>query len=181
MITILLLLIVLWSFYIGYSRGIVLQGYYTVASIVAFIIAAGQYQKLINLLYLWVPFASATQGASTYYFDSRYLFSLDQVFYAGLAFLIIYVSVYSFLRFLGLFLHLVRFVDPDTSVTNLVSGALSVVVTIVSLQIVLTIGATIPLAEVQEPLHNSWLANMIIQYTPVTSQFLQQLWLAAIR
>lgn len=180
MITVLLLLILLWSFYIGYSRGIVLQSYYTFASIFALIIAAGQFKKLIGLLYLWVPFATAGQGANTYYFDSKYLFSLDKIFYAGLAFLVVYALVYALMRLLGLLMHLVRFADPDTTVTNVASGVLAVVVTLISLQIVLTIAGTIPIALVQDTLHKSWLANAIIQYTPMTSSLFKNLWVGTI-
>lgn len=180
MITLLLLIILLWSFYIGYSRGIVLQSYYTFASIFALIIAVGQFKKLVQLLYLWVPFATASQGASTYYFDSQYLFSLDKIFYAGLAFLVVYILVYAVMRLLGLLMHLVRFADPDTTVTNVISGSLAVIVALLSLQIVLTIAATIPLASVQETLHKSWLANAIIQYTPITSSLFKNLWIAVI-
>lgn len=180
MITLVLLIILCWSFYIGYSRGIVLQSYYTFASLFALIIAAAQFKKLVPLFYLWVPFATAGQGASTYYFDSKYLFSLDKIFYAGLAFLVVYMLVYAVMRLLGLFIHLVRFTDPDTTATNVISGVLAVLVALVSLQILLTIAGTIPLAVVQETLHKSWLANAIIRYTPITSSLFKQLWVATI-
>lgn len=180
MISLLLLVILAWSFYIGYSRGIVLQAYYTFSSILALIVAAGQYQRLAAIFYLWVPFANASDGSSTYYFDSQYLFDLDQVFYAGLAFFVIYALTYAVLRFLGIFVHLLRTLGPDTQLTNLISGGLSVLVTLITLQIGLTIAATIPLATVQNLLHESILANAIIQYTPITSSFLKQLWLANI-
>ncbi|MER0123105.1 CvpA family protein [Streptococcus sp. ZJ93] len=180
MITLLLFIILCWSFYIGYSRGLVLQSYYTFASIFSLIIAASQYKKIVALLYLWVPFATAGQGASTYYFESKYLFSLDKIFYAGLAFFLIYAIVYLFMRILGLLVHLLRFVDPDTTVTNAISGILAMVVTVISLQMLLTIVGTIPLAAVQDTLHKSWLANAIIQYTPITSSLFRKLWLAGL-
>ncbi|MTB63569.1 CvpA family protein [Streptococcus sp. zg-86] len=180
MITLVLLILLVWSFYIGYSRGIVLQSYYTFASIFSLIVAAGYYKRLIALLYLWVPFTNAAQGASTYYFEPQYLFSLDKIFYAGLAFLVVYGVVYTLLRLLGLLVHLLRFADPDTRVTNLISGALAVLVAIVSLQIVLTIAGAIPLTVVQDTLHKSWLANTLIQYTPITSSLFKKLLLASI-
>ncbi len=108
MISIILLLILAWSFYIGYSRGLVLQIFYCFSSILALLVAAGSYKKLASVFYLWVPFANATQGASNYYFDSQYLFDLDKIFYSGLAFLTIYILVYALMRLLGIFMHLVR-------------------------------------------------------------------------
>ncbi len=53
MISLVILLILAWSFYIGYSRGIVLQTYYTISAIVSAIIAGLLYQSLgeqINLV-----------------------------------------------------------------------------------------------------------------------------------
>ena len=175
MISILILLILAWSFYIGYSRGLVLQAFYCFSCLLALFIAAGSYQKLAAVYYLWVPFANATEGASTYYFDSKYLFDLDQIFYAGLAFLTIYLLVYAIMRFLGIFMHLIRYIGSDTPKMNLISGALSVLVTIVSLQLGLTILATIPVPLIQDTLHQSFLANAIIN-TPLTSSWLHQLW-----
>ena len=175
MISILILLILAWSFYIGYSRGLVLQAFYCFSCLLSLLIAAGSYKRLAAVFYLWVPFANATEGSSTYYFDSKYLFDLDQIFYAGLAFLTIYLLVYAIMRFLGIFMHLIRYIGSDTPKMNLISGALSVLVTIVSLQLGLTILATIPIPLIQDTLHQSFLANAIIN-TPLTSSWLHQLW-----
>ncbi|HEL1556698.1 CvpA family protein [Streptococcus suis] len=180
MISIAIILVLAWSFYIGYSRGLVLQAFYCLGSIIAMMIATATYKKLFSFLYLWVPFANATQGSSTYYFDEKYLFNLDKVFYAGLAFLLIYILVYILVRFLGIFVHLLEGFNPDTQLTNLISGFLAVLVTFVSLQIVMVLLSTIPLTVVQEKLHSSFLANFMIQYTPFTSSFLKSLWLSNI-
>lgn len=180
MISIILLLILAWSFYIGYNRGLVLQVFYAFASVLALIIAAGSYKKLAAFFYLWVPFANATEGASTYYFDNKYLFDLDRVFYAGLAFLAIYILVYAVMRFIGIFVHLLEFINPDTTSMNVLSGVLSVIVTAISLQMALTILATIPVATVQHLLHDSVVANALIEYMPVTTGLFKKLWLTNI-
>ena len=46
MFAIIILLILAWSFYIGYSRGIVLQGYYAAMTIVSMLVAGALYQDL---------------------------------------------------------------------------------------------------------------------------------------
>ncbi|MDW8684615.1 CvpA family protein [Streptococcus suis] len=180
MISLAIILILAWSFYIGYSRGLVLQAFYSMGSIIALVVATATYKKLASFLYLWVPFANATQGSSNYYFDEKYLFDLDMVFYAGLAFLLIYVLVYAIVRFIGIFVHLLEAFNPDTKTTNLISGAGAVLVTFISLQIVMVLLSTIPLAMIQDKLHSSFLANIMIQYTPFTSSFLKSLWLSNI-
>ncbi|HFI0424914.1 TPA: CvpA family protein [Streptococcus suis] len=178
MISIVLILVLVWSFYLGYSRGLVVQTFYSLGSIVALTIATATYKSLIPFLYLWVPFANATQGSSNYYFDEKYLFDLDSVFYAGLAFLIIYFLVYVLVRFLGIFVHLFEGFNPDNQTSNVISGLLSVLVTFISLQIVMVLLSTIPLAIIQDNLQHSFIANAMIQYTPFTSSFFKSLWLS---
>ena len=56
MLTFLILLILAWSFYIGYARGIILQSYYFLVTLVALLIAGGSYKGLAKVLSLWVPF-----------------------------------------------------------------------------------------------------------------------------
>ncbi|MFX3812281.1 CvpA family protein, partial [Streptococcus suis] len=107
----------------------------------------------------------------------KYLFDLDMVFYAGLALQLIYVLVYAIVRFIGIFVHLLEAFNTDTKTTNLISGALAVLVTFISLQIVMVFLSTIPLAMIQDKLHSIFLANIMIQYTPFTSIFLKSLWL----
>ena len=58
------------------------------------LVAGAFYKSLAKFISLWVPYANATQGSSTYFFPSSQLFQLDQVFYAGLAYLIIFTAVY---------------------------------------------------------------------------------------
>lgn len=178
MISLVIILILAWSFYIGYSRGLILQLFYGAGSIVSLMVATAKYKELTQFLYLWLPFSNATQGSSTYYFDEQYLFDLDKVFYAGLAFLLIYMMVYSLVRFLGLFVHVLDGFNPDAQWGNLVSGGVSVMVTFLSLEIVLTLLSTIPLAAVQDRLHASWVANGMLQYAPLINSFLRELWLS---
>ncbi|MDQ8821041.1 CvpA family protein [Streptococcus ruminantium] len=180
MISLAIILILAWSFYIGYSRGLVLQVFYSLGSVIALVVATATHKQLAGVFHTWVPFANATQGSKLYYFDEKYLFDLDKVFYAGLSFLLIYVLVYAFFRFLGIFVHLLEGFNPGTQTTNLISGGLAVLVTFLSVQIVMVLLSTIPLAVVQDKLHSSLLANIMIQYTPFTSGFLKSLWLSNI-
>ncbi|MFX3764252.1 CvpA family protein, partial [Streptococcus suis] len=77
--------------------------------------------------------------------------------------LLIYVLVYAIVSFIGIFVHLLEDFNPDKKKTNLISGALAVLLTFISLQIVMFLLSTIPLAMIQDKLHSSFLANIIIQ------------------
>ena len=180
MFSILILLILAWSFYIGYSRGILLQGYYFVISILALLIAGSSYQSLAKTISLWVPFSSATQASKTYFFSEEQLFHLDKVFYAGVGFLLAFTIFYCIGRLLGLFLNLVPSKILDGKYYRIGAGVLSIGVTLFVLQMMLTILATVPLQIVQNSLENSFVARHIIQSIPFTTNFIKQLWVTKI-
>ena len=108
MLTFLILLILAWSFYIGYARGIILQSYYFLVTLVALLIAGGSYKGLAKVLSLWVPFSSPTQQSVNYFYANRYLFQLDDIFYAGLAYVLIFAMIYLIGRVIGIFMHSAR-------------------------------------------------------------------------
>ncbi|MBP2623726.1 CvpA family protein [Streptococcus oricebi] len=180
MISILILLILAWAFYIGYSRGLVLQVYYSLAALISMLLAGQFYQGLASFLSLWVPYASATQGSSTYFFPNNLLFQLDKVFYAGLAYLLLFSFFYSLARFLGIFIHLIPKGSTESTSLNITGGILAVLVALFSLQMCLTILATIPMSLIQDQLNASGLARFIINHTPLTSGLLRDLWLTKI-
>lgn len=181
MFSMLILLVLAWSFYIGYSRGIVLQGFYAVATLVAMLVAAYFYQGLANKISLWIPYASAAQGSSTYFFSNSQLFHLDKVFYAGLAYLFVFTFVYVLARFVGIFVNLIPYPDKlDTPRYNVASGAIAVFITLFGIEMCLTILATMPLEVVQGRLDSSFLIRFIINHTPITSNILKHLWVTNI-
>ncbi|MGT2866923.1 CvpA family protein [Streptococcus fryi] len=179
MISLLLLFIFAWHFYIGYSRGIVLQAYYTTSAVVAFMFSIFYYKRLADALTLWVPYASPTEESTVFFFKTVNIFELDRVFYSGVAFTIIYVAVFLLLRFLGLFIHFVDHHRFDTSHYQIISGGLSVLLSIFFTTMLLTILATIPISMIQNLLEHNLIFRFLIKL-PILSQLLQYLWVTAI-
>ena len=180
MLSIFLVLILIWHFYIGYSRGIILQLYYFVASIASLVIASQFYQTLAEQIALWIPYSSASQGATVTFFTDVNIFNLDQVYYAGVAFTAIYVVVYLLFRFIGILVHLAPINHFDNVKMNCVSGVLAILVTLVFFNLSLTILATVPMAFVQQTLSGSFLTRAIIDYLPPLSSVIKSLWVTAI-
>ncbi|GGE36190.1 CvpA family protein [Streptococcus himalayensis] len=180
MISIVLVLILAWSFYIGYSRGLILQGFYTFMAVLAGVIASQLYRSFAQQISLLVPYANPQNGATTYFFSSQQIFELDQVFYAGLAFLILYTIVYSLGRFVGIFLHLLPLRYLDERTYNVAAGLCSVFVTLFGLQMMLTVLATIPMDLVQTHLNNSGLVRFLVNHVPITTSLLKNLWVTKI-
>ena len=138
---------------------------------------AGQfYKSLGDHFHLLVPYANPQEGQGTFFFPSDQLFHLDKVFYAGLAYLLVFGICYTIGRFIGLFLHLIPTKKLDVKWLRIGSGLLSLLVTLFVLQMALTILATVPLAVIQNSLEKSIVAKHIIQSVPFTTNLIKQLW-----
>ncbi|MGT2833061.1 CvpA family protein [Streptococcus halotolerans] len=180
MITLLLFIILAWSFYIGFSRGLFLQVFYTIGSLVALAIAKAYYQPLAKILYIWVPYANPTEGAHIHFFKEVDLFSHELVFYAGVAFLAVYTLAYAAIRLLGVLLHLAPLDRFDTKVNNIIAGLLSCLVVGFTLSMGFTILATIPFDQIQQTLSRNGLIRFFIEDFPLFSSYLENLWITQI-
>ena len=107
MISLLLLLVLAWGFYIGYRRGFLLQIYYLISAMASAFVAGQFYKGLGEQFHLLLPYANPQEGQGTFFFPSDQLFQLDKVFYAGIGYLLVFGIVYSIGRLLGLLLHLI--------------------------------------------------------------------------
>ena len=201
MLTFLILLILAWSFYIGYARGIILQSYYFLVTLVALLIAGGSYKGLAKVLSLWVPFSSPTQQSVNYFYANRYLFQLDDIFYAGLAYVLIFAMIYLIGRVIGIFMHLVPQPEKlEDRKYQIGAGVIAVVITLLVIQMGLTVLSTVPMASIhllviqmgltvlstvpmasiQNRLNASGLIRFIILHTPISSSLFHNLWVTAI-
>lgn len=176
MISLFMLLFLAWQFYLGYMRGLFLQGFYSLGSGLAFLGASLFYQDVANQLTLWLPFAGAEEGMQMRFFTSVPLFDLDQVFYAGCAFIGLYLAFYLVVRLLGVFLHAVKWRPLDTTLGHAIAGGLSVWVTTWGLSLGFSLLATVPYAAIQEQLASSLLARFLINYNPVVTQLIRHFW-----
>lgn len=164
MISFLLLLVLVWGFYIGYRRGLLLQVYYLISAMASAFMAGQFYKGLGEQFHLLLPYANSQEGQGTFFFPSDQLFQLDKVFYAGIGYL------------LGLLLHLIPSKKLGGKLFQVSAGILSMLVTLFVLQMALTILATIPMAVIQNPLEKSIVAKHIIQSIPITTSWLKQIW-----
>ena len=168
MIGLLVLAIVAWNFYIGYRRGLFMQAYYVVSVIIAMCVAAYFYRSLGEAINLWVPYTNPTKDASIAFFKDQNIFSLDRVYYAGVAYFAIYCVAYYGLRFLGIFFHFVRI------------GVLASLVSLVPLTMFGNILATVPMNNIQTVLSSSWVLRLLINWNFPVSQIIQHLWTSVI-
>ena len=180
MIGLLVLAIVAWNFYIGYRRGLFMQAYYVVSVIIAMCVAAYFYRSLGEAINLWVPYTNPTKDASIAFFKDQNIFSLDRVYYAGVAYFAIYCVGYYGLRFLGIFFHFVRIERLDQRCYQVVGGVLATLVSLVPLTMLGNILATVPMNNLQTVLSSSWVLRLLINWNFPVSQIIQHLWTSVI-
>ena len=169
-----------WNFYIGYRRGLFMQAYYVVSVIIAMCVAAYFYKSLGEAINLWVPYTNPTKDASVAFFTDQNIFSLDRVYYAGVAYFAIYCVAYYGLRFLGIFFHFVRIERLDQTRFKVIGGVLASLVSLVPLTMLGNILATVPINNIQTVLSSSWVLRLLINWNFPVSQIIQHLWLSLI-
>ena len=68
MISLLLLLVLAWGFYIGYRRGLLLQVYYLISALASTFMAGQFYKGLGEQFHLLLPYANPQEGQGNFLF-----------------------------------------------------------------------------------------------------------------
>lgn len=180
MIGVLVFIVLLWQFYLGYSRKIILQSFYAFGGIVSLIIAKMYYLQMAEQITLWLPYSNPSEGAVIYFFKSVDPLKLSSVYYSGASFLLISSLVYLLWRFVGIFLHFAPIDKIDGNEWNALSGFLSVAMTILFLSMVFTVMGTVPITQIQSYLHYHAILRFLIDKVPVFSALLHKLWMVGV-
>lgn len=160
---------------LGYHRGLILQVIYSFGIIIAAIIAAKNYESFAKVISQWIPFSSPTTNSHLLIFSDTLLFHLDDAFYAGTAFLLIFILAYLIIRLIGLFLRFSQ--TPLGKRGKIIAGVLALLATYFGLQMFFVTLGLIPLATIQEHLNASILIRFMMLHTPLSSHLLQTLFI----
>lgn len=180
MISVILLLVLLWTFYLGYSRGLVKQLYRFLTMLASLFIGNHYYQNLADRLTLWIPYGQPVDETSLPFFSGVNIFEMDRVFYAGIAFILAFSLAYLLFNFLGIFLHFLPLNRWDKPSLNIVAGALAVLSSLMFISLVGNLLATIPLDVLQRLLSGNLILNGLISHFPILSPVLRYLWVTKI-
>jgi len=177
MLAILLLLIFVYAYYAGYRRGFALQLLYTVGYLISYAVAANFYRQLSDKIELWIPFPNPQIDSNMLFFDRDTSFILSRAFYAGVAFVLIYIVGCIVVRFLGLLAHKLNDIAIFGTANRILGGAFSVFVVYLTVLMVLILGSMVPMDSIQEHLHGDILTRAMIERTPFFSGNLRNLWI----
>ena len=174
MLTILILLLLAFGFYTGAKRGLILQVLYSVGYLISYFVARTYYKEVASHLELYIPYPSVTPTSKLVFFNQEISLDLDKAFYSAVAFLLLLFAGWLVVRFLAIFLPVLK------QVNGLLGGVLSVLVLYVGLFLVLATASMIPSDIVQNQFRSSGLARGIVKNTPILTKQAYELWVEPI-
>ncbi|WP_101844557.1 CvpA family protein [Halobacillus sp. Marseille-P3879] len=175
MIDLLILIILLLGIFTGFKRGFILQLFHLIGFVAAFVVGVLYYDDLAPKLVLWIPYPDLPEDSTWAVFLEN--LPLETGFYNAIAFVIIFIGVKIILQIVASMLDFVADLPILSSINGLLGGILGFVQRYVMVFILLYLAALIPAASVQNAIDGSFLAQLIIENTPVLSARLQDLWI----
>lgn len=173
MLDLFVLILLLIGFFIGLKRGFILQSIHLTGFIIAFIFAYIFYDQLAPNLTLWIPYPSFGNSDLNLLFDNA---DIESAYYRAIAFVAIFFAAKILLQIIGSMFDFVANLPILRTLNVWAGGFLGFVEVYLLVFIVLYIAALLPIGAIQDPLHNSVLAEGIIKHTPVFSEQIKQWW-----
>ena len=175
MITLLIALILLYAFYIGVTRGIALQSIHTIGALLSFVFANYFYEALAKKIELLVPYLSVTPDTKMAFYNLEEAFDLDQVYYAGVAFILLFAIGWLITKFIAVFFHEWRYKQPF-AYQKIIAGIINLGLVYSMLLMGLFVLSTIPMDMIQRVFKPHQLATFMVEKTPVLSNLFHELW-----
>ncbi|MQS76542.1 CvpA family protein [Companilactobacillus halodurans] len=179
MLSLLLILLLIYGFYIGARRGLAMETFYAVGYVVFFALALVSFKFLGPKFEMLVPYPSANLGSEFAFFSTKVGMELDNAFYRAFAFIFVCFIGWIIMRFLGLYFKKLTYFPMYNDINVLSGGIIAFVVTYVSIFMVLLLLAMIPVVGIQHALQHSFVASTMIKSTPVLTGLLSHLWIGA--
>ncbi|WP_334331609.1 MULTISPECIES: CvpA family protein [unclassified Companilactobacillus] len=177
MLSLLLILLLIYGFYIGARRGLVMEAFYAIGYGLFFCLAWVSFKTLGPKFEMIVPYPSASLGSEFAFFSTKVGMKLDDAFYRAFAFIFICFIGWIIMRFVGLYFKRLTYFPMYNDVNILSGGIIGFVVTYVTIFMLLLLLAMIPVTGIQNALNHSFVASTMIKNTPVLTEALSHLWI----
>ncbi|WP_100399831.1 CvpA family protein [Bacillus sp. FJAT-44742] len=175
MLSLLIILFLFMSFLIGLRRGFVLQLVHLVSIFISFFVAYIFYRDVAEFLRLWLPYPhfSTDNGTVAMLISS---FDFESVYYAGISFVLLFFITKILLQIIGSMLDFVSHIPILRTFNRWLGGVLGLLETYLIIFILLIAAALLPVDFIQESIANSSMARLMVENTPILSDWLQNLW-----
>ena len=175
MITLLILIVLLYAFYMGVRRGIALQSIHTIGALLSFVFANAFYETVAKKIELLVPYLSVTPDTKMVFYNLEEAFDLDKMYYAGVAYIGLFAIGWLVTKFIAIFFHEWRFKVPF-AYQGVVAGMINLLLVYTMFLMGFIVLSTIPLNMVQQLFEKSALTTFMVEKTPILSHLFHELW-----
>lgn len=175
MLSLLIFVLLIASFFIGFRRGLILQLIHLTGFIIAFVVAYLYYGDLASQIRLWIPYPQFSSDNPALMLIEE--FNFEHVYYSGIAFAILFFATKILLQIIGSMFDFLAHLPILNIINGWLGGVLCFLETLLILVVVLHITALLPIEFVQDLLKDSVLAKLILDYTPIISNQLKDLWI----
>ncbi|WP_026671562.1 CvpA family protein [Alkalihalobacterium bogoriense] len=174
MVSIILFIILLSSFFIGLRRGFILQLIHLTGFIISLIVAYMYHRELATYIRLWIPYPQLSSESPISMFIE--MFNFESVYYSGIAFAILFFGTKIIMQIIGSMLDFVSHLPILRTVNGWLGGVLGFLEAYLIMFVVLNVAALLPIEIVQSFLHQSSLAQFIVNHTPFLSEWIKDIW-----
>lgn len=165
MIDVVLLFFLILGTVIGLRRGFILQSMHLIGTVGALIIARLFYQQLASKLDLIVPYPSAQ-------LDNNVLLNWidgEHAFYRAVSFVFLFIVGKIILQMVATVFDYLAQLPLLKQLNGLLGSVFGFVESYVVIFIIIFFIAMIPIPMIQEKMHDSYIAKLIVEYTPILS------------
>ncbi|WP_088006651.1 CvpA family protein [Indiicoccus explosivorum] len=174
MLDILLLILLVVGLIVGFTRGLVVQLIHMVGFIIALFVARLYYEPLADHFDLWVPYPAITE-ASRFTIAVEKL-DLTETFYQMFSFALIFFVTWFVLQILASILNFLKFLPVLGFFSRILGAFFGLVEAYILLFFALYLFALLPVAIVQDTIGSSFLAQLLLEHTPVLTEQAKDWW-----
>ena len=176
MLTIIIIIALLFGFYTGYRRGLVLQVIRLIGYIITFVLATRYFQPLSEIVEMLIPFPSVQPNTELAFYDEATSFFIDDAFYRVITFIFIGIIGWVITNFLSLLFTRVMYYDVMNHLNAIGGGITNVFITFVIIFFFLFVLSLIPIEFIQQQFVDNPFAYRIVTSTPFFSDFAVETW-----
>lgn len=184
-LSLIIIVVLLLGFYAGYRRGFIRELVYLAGYGLTFFVAIHYYKSLADDLELWIPYPTPALDTTLNFYSQKLLLTLNQSFYAAIAFVLILLVGWLLVRFIGALCHKLTYVGGHIGffriANGLIGGTIHTVIVYIFMTLMLVLASLLPIASVQDTLYESTIASAMIQDSPIISDTLNTLWIEDIQ
>ena len=177
MLSLIIIITLVFSFYTGFRRGLIMQTIQLVGYIITFLLATKYYEPLSNYVEMIVPFPSVQESTELVFYNEAQSFLVSTAFYRAITFVAIWLIGFIVTKFLAVLFTKVTYYNIFRYVNHIGGGIVNVLITFAVVFIFLFILSLIPIEFIQQQFVDNPIAYRIVSDTPILSDWASETWL----